>query len=55
MTIKAYEEYISRHEEIKDLDVKNQEVLYHFDEIFPTLDNSDYENGIIVDVQKNKG
>jgi len=51
LAIKTYEEYDSRREEFKgSLDIKDPEVLNHFDAIFPALDNSDFRNGIIVDV-----
>lgn len=50
LKIKTCDEYDARREEFEDLDVTDKEVLAHFDEIFPTLDNSDFENGIIVDL-----
>ena len=52
LLIKTYEEYDSRHEEFSDLDCTDSEVMKHFDEIFPKLDNSDFEKGIIVEVYK---
>ena len=54
LSIKTYEEFDSKREEFKDLDTTDAEVLKHFEEISPTVDNSDFENGIIVDVHKNK-
>ena len=51
LAIKTCDEYDARREEFEDLDVTDNEVLKHFDEIFPTLDNSNFENGIIVDLK----
>lgn len=54
LSIKTYKEFDTRRNEFKNLDVSDIEVRKHFDLIFPKLDNSDFEKGIIVDVQKNK-
>lgn len=52
LSIKTYEEYDKRRKEFSGLDLSDDEIRNHFDEIFPTLDNSDFENGIIVDVHE---
>ena len=51
MQIKSHKEFELRKSEFKGkLDYSDKEILRHFEEIFPTLNNSDYEKGIIVDV-----
>lgn len=54
LSIKTYKDFDMRRNEFKNLDVRDPEVRQHFYVIFPTLDNSAYENGIIEDVFKKK-
>ncbi len=51
LKISTYEEYDKRREEFRNL-VRDKEVLNHLNELYPTLDNSDFENGIITEVYK---
>lgn len=50
MKITTYQEYDKRREEFRYLDVQDSEVRNHLQELFPTLDNSGFENGIITEL-----
>ena len=50
LKIQTYQEYDQRRSEFKNLDIKDEEVLKHLTELFPKVDNSDFENGIITEV-----
>ena len=52
LKIRTYQEYDKRREEFKNLDIKDAEILNHLNELFPKVDNSDFENGIITEVYK---
>lgn len=52
LKITSYAEFDKRRNEFGNLDIQDKEVLKHLDEIFPTVDNSDFENGIITEVYK---
>lgn len=53
LNIKTYEEYDRRRDEFKGvLNIPaDKEVTEHWNSLFPKLDNSDYRNGIIVDLR----
>ncbi len=53
LKIKTYSEYNQRREEFRNLDICDKEILNHLKELFPKVDNSDFENGIITEVYKN--
>ena len=50
LNIRTYQEYDQRREEFKNLDLHDTEILEHLAELFPKVDNSDFENGIITEV-----
>lgn len=50
LKIRTYQEYDQRREEFKNLDIRDKEILKHLEELFPKVDNSDFENGIITEV-----
>ena len=52
MKITTYKEYDKRRDEFIDLDIRDMEVLNHLKELYPQVDNSDFENGIITEVKK---
>ena len=52
LKINNYQECNERREEFKQLDLCDNEILKHLDELFPKLDNSDLKNGIITEVYK---
>ena len=49
MKITTYEEWDKRRHEFKGLDAGDTEVRKHLNELYPTADNSVYENGIVKD------
>lgn len=52
LAIKTYEEYDRRRDEFRgELDFTDPEILTHMNKLYPKLDNSDYRNGIIVDLR----
>lgn len=53
MKITTYQEYDKKREESRNLDIRDSEVINHLKELYPTVDNSDFENGIITEVYKN--
>lgn len=50
LKIKTYEEYDVQREKFRELDFKDKEIKEHFCSLFPKLDNSAWENGIIEEV-----
>lgn len=52
MKITTYQEYDKRRDEFRNLDLHDSEVLNHLKELYPKVDNSDFENGIITEVYK---
>lgn len=50
LKIRTYQEYDLRRSEFKNLDIHDKEILEHLSELFPKVDNSDFENGIITEV-----
>lgn len=54
LKIRTYQEYGQRREEFKNLDIRDKEILKHLEVLFPKVDNSDFENGIIKEVYKEK-
>lgn len=52
LKIRTYQEYDQRREEFKNLDLRDKEILKHLEKLFPKVDNSDFENGIITEVYK---
>lgn len=52
LKITSCAEYDKRRNEFRDLDIQDTEVLKHLNELFPTVDNSDFKNGIITEVYK---
>ncbi len=54
LEVKTYEEFDKRREEFRGIDVSDKEILDHLDSLFPKVDNTDFKNGIIVEVYKEK-
>ena len=52
LKVQSYQEYDQRREEFKNLDIRDKEILQHLNELYPKVDNSDFENGIITEVYK---
>lgn len=52
LKISTYEEYDKRRYEFKNLDIRDEEILQHWDSLYPKLDNSDWKNGIMTEVYK---
>lgn len=52
LKVKTYEEYDRRRDEFKNLDVLDLEILNHFNDLFPKLEKSGWEDGIIVEAYK---
>lgn len=52
LKIRTYQEYNQRRDEFRNLDLQDKEILKHLEELFPRVDNSDFENGIITEVYK---
>lgn len=52
LKISTYQEYDSRREEFRHLDRHDAEIMKHLEELYPKVDNSDFENGIITEVYK---
>lgn len=52
LNVQTYGEYNQRREEFRNLDIRDEEILNHLKELFPKVDNSDFENGIITEVYK---
>lgn len=52
LKIRTYEEYDKRRYEFKNLDIRDEEILQHWDSLYPKLDNSDWKNGIMTEVYK---
>lgn len=52
LKVKTYEEYDRRRDEFRNLDVRDPEILNHFNELFPKLEKSGWEDGIIVEAYK---
>ena len=50
LKIKTYEEFDKRRNKLDGLDWSNQEIRDHLDSLFPILDNSEFEDGIIHEV-----
>lgn len=50
MKITTYQEYDRRRNEFRNLDIQDSEVLNHLKQLYPEVDNSDFENGIITEV-----
>ena len=50
LRISTYKEYDKRRNEFRGLDLQDEEIINHLEELYPQLDNSDYENGIITEV-----
>lgn len=50
LKITLYAEFDKRRNEFRNLDIQDTEVSKHLEELFPTVDNSDFENGIITEV-----
>lgn len=50
LKITSYEEFDKRRKEFSDLNIHDTEVSNHLKELFPIVDNSDFENGIITEV-----
>jgi hypothetical protein len=55
LKIKTYEEYDKRRDEFRGMDIMDKEIIQHLNDLYPTLDNSDFENGIIKEVYKYPG
>ena len=49
MKITTYEEWDKRRYEFKALDMSDEEVRKHFGDLYPKLEHSGYENGVIVE------
>ncbi len=54
LEVKTYEEFDKRREEFRGIDVSDKEILDHLDSLFPKVDNTDFKNGLIVEVYKEK-
>ncbi len=52
LMISTYEEYDRRRDEFITLDIQDKEIFDHWSKLFPTLDNNDFDNGIITEVYK---
>lgn len=52
LKISTYEEYDKRRYEFKNLDIRDEEILQHWDSLYPKLDNSDWKNGIMTELYK---
>lgn len=52
LKVKIYEEYDRRRDEFRNLDVRDPEILNHFNELFPKLEKSGWEDGVIVEAYK---
>ncbi len=52
LKVKTYEEYDRRRAEFRNLDVRDPEILNHFNELFPKLEKSGWEDGVIVEAYK---
>ncbi len=52
LKIRTYEEYDKRRYEFKNLDIRDEEILQHWNSLYPKLDNSDWKNGIMTEVYK---
>lgn len=50
MKITTYQEYDRRRDEFRNLDLQDSEVLNHLKKLYPKVDNSDFENGVITEV-----
>lgn len=50
LKITSYAEFDKRRNEFRNLNIQDIEVSKHLKELFPTVDNSDFENGIITEV-----
>ncbi len=51
LRIKTYEEYDKKRELFKDLDYSDKEVFEHWGSLFPKLEKSGWEDGIIEDLK----
>jgi len=54
LNIKTYEEFDKRRSEMKDVDFSDPEIIKHSDSLFPELESSGFEDGIIYEVYPNK-
>lgn len=54
LKIKTYQEFDKRRNEFKNLKLQDTEISNHLKELFPSVDNSDFENGIITEVYAKK-
>uniref|UniRef100_UPI003FEE6370 hypothetical protein n=1 Tax=Roseburia sp. TaxID=2049040 RepID=UPI003FEE6370 len=52
LKIKTYEEYDQKREVFKDLDYSDKEIFEHWGNLFPKLEKSGWEDGIIVEAYK---
>ena len=52
LKIQTYQEYDKRRDEFNNLDIQDIEVLQHLNFLYPKVDNTDFENGIITEVYK---
>lgn len=50
LNVETYQEYHERREEFRNLDIHDTDILNHLNELYPELDNDDFENGIIKEV-----
>ena len=50
LKVKTYEEYDRRRDEFRNLDIRDPEILNHLDELYPKLEKSGWEDGIIEEV-----
>ena len=50
LKIKTYQEFDKRRNEFKNLNLQDTEISNHLKELSPSVDNSDFENGIITEV-----
>lgn len=52
LKIRTYEEYDKRRYEFKNLDIQDEEIREHFNVLYPKLEKSGWENGIITELYK---
>lgn len=52
LKIKTYEEYDKKRERFRKLDFQDEEICQHFYELFPILEHSGFENGVITELYK---
>ena len=54
LQVSTYQEFDKRRNEFKNLNLQDTEISNHLKELFPNVDNSDFENGIITEVYAKK-